>query len=134
MSDDTPVSSPVETPAGAERRRTPRRRLRDRIASLESTENPSLHRHELKNHVMLVEDDLRQTALALGAIEAYLTQSMELLEDEALTSEAMRVHAEDETILDRFDTLSENLDQLRRRMRSIAAAMSHEPGSRGPRT
>ena len=122
---------PQEPAKDADRRKSPRRRLRDRIASLDSADNPSLRqRHELKNHLLLVEDDLRETALALGALEGYLARSMELIEDEALSPSALLAHADDIALPPRLETLSENLDNLRRRMRCIAAAM--DPEALGP--
>jgi hypothetical protein len=129
----SPTASSTETAAvdanGADRRRTPRRRLRDRIASLDSTKNPALRgRYELKNLMLLVDDDLRQTALTLGTVEKYLTESMSLLEDPTLDREALAAHADHEDVLDRIDDLVENLVHLRRRMKSIAIAMS-PPGS-----
>ena len=110
--------------SGTERRRTPRRRVRDRIASLDTTDNPMLRgQYDIRNLMLLVDDDLRQTALALGAIEAYLATAAALLEKSDLTGAALVAVADDEAVLDRMEDLSENMDNLRRRMSSIAAAL-----------
>jgi hypothetical protein len=108
----------------AERRRTPRRRLRDRIASLDSTDNPALRsHHELLNQVLLVEDDLRQSALALGAVEGWLARSMALLEEPALSPHAIASHAADDEVVERLEQLAENLANLRRRLGTIASSI-----------
>lgn len=123
-------TAPDEPGAEPERRGSPRRRVRDRIASLDHTENPSLHgQYDLRNLVLLVDDDLRQTALTLGSVERYLALSLALLEDEALSPDALLAHADDDDVLSRMDLLLENLANLRRRMRSIAVAMKVRPGA-----
>lgn len=114
-------SPPTET--SHERRRTPRRRLRDRIASLDRTTNQALRRPEIANLVMIVEDDLRQTALALGAVEQYLGKAHGLLEQPDVTAQALVDMARDPDVVTRIDDLSENLANLRRTMHRIAAAM-----------
>lgn len=112
-----------ETPS-ADRRRTPRRRLRDRIASLDATDNPALRsQYDLRNLMLLVDDDLRQTALALGAVESYLARTAALLENPEVTGGELAEAADDEEVLDRIEDLSENLDNLRHRMGSIAASL-----------
>jgi len=109
---------------GPERRRSPRRRLRDRIASLESAAGPSLRgRRELANLVLLVEDDLRQAALGLSSIEEFLARSLALLEGEPLDAAALASHAGDDEVAGQLDALSENLANLRRRMGMIAASL-----------
>jgi hypothetical protein len=107
-----------------DRRRSPRRRLRDRIASLERIDNPALRAMpRVGTQVLLVDDDLRQTALSLGAVEAFLAASMALLEKPGLTADELHEHADDDAVLDRLEVLSENVATLRRRMLSIANAM-----------
>lgn len=118
----------AEAPTGIERRRNPRRRLRDRIASLDSTSNPALSgRPELKNQMLLVDDDLRQTALVLGTVEQYLGEAMGLIERPDVTAQELAAFADNDDIDERVELLGENLDNLRRRMKAIAMAM------RGPR-
>ena len=119
--------------SGDDRRRSPRRRLRDRIASLEHTENPALRgKFELQNLMLLVDDDLRQTALSLGSVEQYLAQSIALLESESLAPAELAAHADGEDVLDRVDLLLENLMNLRRRMGDIAARLpSRSSGGSG---
>lgn len=124
-----PQSQAAEPAAtGIERRRTPRRRLRDRIASLDSTNNPALRgHHEIANQMLFLDDDLRQTALVLGTIEEYLAQAMGLIERADVTAPELKAFAGSDEIDERVELLGENLDNLRRRMKAIAMAM------RGPR-
>jgi hypothetical protein len=107
-----------------ERRTSPRRRLRDRIASFDRSSNPTLRRRELANLVLLVEDDLRETALALGHIERFLGAATLLLERPDLSGAELNALAEDGEVLERLDLLSDSLAQLRRRMALIAASLA----------
>jgi hypothetical protein len=114
----------IPPPAGVERRRTPRRRLRDRIASLDRTHNPTLAaRRQLADLVLLVEDDLRQTALALGGVERFLVRSLELLEKAGVTAAELGDHADDDQVLRQLDELSQNVANLRRRMSLVASSL-----------
>src|SRR5438046_131398 len=90
-----------------ERRASPRRRLRDRIASHGGNANRALaRRHDLANLLMLVDDDLRETALALGGIEQYLGNALALIEKADLTREELSLLAGDDGVRERLDTLS----------------------------
>ena len=107
-----------------DRRKTPRRRLRDRIASLDRTANPSLRaRPEVQNVLLLVEDELRESALALGAVEQFLGSTMELLESRTLSRSDLEDAADDEDTLERVETLADSLTNLRRHLRTIAASL-----------
>ena len=108
----------------ADRRSTPRRRARDRIASLDRTNNPTLKRSaSTANLVLLVEDDLRETALALGAIEKYLASAMLQLENPAVTSADLSSLAGDSEVGGRVDALGDSLSELRRRLGQLAKAL-----------
>ena len=72
---------------------------------------------------MIVEDDLRQTALALGAVEQYLGQAHGLLERPDVTPPELAEMARDPDVIARVDDLAENLANLRRTMSRMAAAM-----------
>jgi hypothetical protein len=113
----------MDKPLPAERRSAPRRRLRDRIASLDRTSNQALRRHDLANHVLLVEDDLRETALALGRVEAYLTRAMNAIESPSLSRDELAALAEARDIVDDVETLADSLANLRQRMRRIATSL-----------
>ena len=58
--------------------------MRDRLVDRDGTENPRLRRYELCNLMLFVDDDLRETALAIGGIEGFLTAALALLEKEDL--------------------------------------------------
>jgi hypothetical protein len=106
-----------------DRRLAPRRRLRDRIASLDRTDNPALQRQELANLVLLVEDDLRETALALGQVEQFLAGAMTLLEAPELDAAGIAAVAADSKVSWRLDALADNITNLRHRMGTIAAEL-----------
>ena len=126
----TEKAAPAQGPASAfeeirDRRKAPRRRLRDRIASLDRTDNPRLARDpQVQNLVLLAEDDLRQTALAIGHLESYLADAMELVESPAVTAEDLATHAASDDALDGLDALSDSLANLRRRLAQIAGLLS----------
>jgi hypothetical protein len=99
-----------------------RRRLRDRLVEREGTANPVLaERYELQNLLLLVDDDLRQTALAVGAVEAFLGRAADLLEREEVRAADLARLAGDDEVLDRLDDLAENVDGLRRKLLALAS-------------
>ena len=99
------------------------RRLRDRLVDRDGTQNPRLRRYELSNLLLFVDDDLRETALAIGGIEGFLTAALELLEKEDLEAWELSALAGNADVLDRLDVLGETLASLRRRMGLIAATI-----------
>jgi len=100
----------------------PRRRLRDRLLERDGTANPALtERYALTNQLLLVDDDLRECALALSSVEKFLAQALDLIEDEGVRAEDLARLASDGDSLDRLDDLAETLTQLRRRLLSIAS-------------
>jgi len=102
----------------------PRRRLRDRLVEREGTANPQLaERHELTNQLLLIDDDLRETALALGGIEGFLADALAILESEQVSARALARLAAGGDILDRLDTLSETLQSLRRGLATVAQSI-----------
>jgi hypothetical protein len=99
------------------------RRLRDRLVDREGTHNPRLRRYELSNLLLFVDDDLRETALAIGGIEGFLTAALNLLEKEDLESWELTALAGNDDVLDRLEYLGETLVSLRRRMGLIAQTL-----------
>jgi hypothetical protein len=99
-----------------------RRRLRDRLVERDGTQNPVLsERHLLENQLLLIDDDLRQAALALNEVEGFLAASLRLLEDEKVTAAGLAALAGDGAALDRLDELAETLTSLRRRLLALAS-------------
>ena len=99
------------------------RRLRDRLVDRDGTQNPRLRRYELANLLLFVDDDLRETALAIGGIETFLTAALALLEKEDLDATELQALAGNADVLDRLDYLGETLASLRRRMGLIAETL-----------
>lgn len=98
-----------------------RRRLRDRLVDRDGTDNIRLTaQHRLTNHLMLFDDELRETALALGGIESFLARALTTLERGDLS----RFHLEDlATDLDvdaRLAELDDTLTSLKARLRIMA--------------
>jgi hypothetical protein len=108
----------------------PRRRLRDRLVEREGTANPQLaERRELANQLLLVDDDMREAALAIGSIERFLADALALLDGDDVNARELLRLATDGDVLDRLDTLSETFQSLRRRLGTIAETMREPAGS-----
>jgi hypothetical protein len=101
--------------------RAPQRRVRDRIGRRERIRNRCLViKHELRNLLLFIDDDLRETATALGGIESFIVQAQELIEKEGVTPAELRGLAADLGVDGQLDYLGESLASLRRRMCQVA--------------
>jgi hypothetical protein len=106
-----------------ERRSTPRRRSRDRIPERETT-NPALsQRFELKNLLLFLDDDVRESAKALGRVEKYLGRALALLDDGEVSAAALDALADEQAIFDDLHTLVDTLGSLRSRMGKVASTL-----------
>jgi hypothetical protein len=111
-----PLTTPTEPQKG--------RRLRDRLADRPGTQNPRLlSRHELVNLMLFVDDDLRETALALGGIETFLAAALALLDKPDVRADELAHLASDAQVGDRLEQLADALDNLRRRFGALAGAI-----------
>jgi hypothetical protein len=113
---------------GPERRASGRRaRARDRLmdrASQPHVPNARLVGVEnVENLLLFVDDDLRETALAIHKIEEFLLRTLGLLEAKDLTRADVCEVASDASVLDHVDQLNETLESLRRRLARLAARM-----------
>ena len=100
-----------------------RRRLRDRLEGEDQgglLVNSSLAEVDaLKNPLLICDDDLRQTAKALGDIEAYVLSALRVLEKRDL-SRADLADLLKEDLVDKIDTLTDSLGSLRKSLGLIA--------------
>jgi hypothetical protein len=115
-------------PALDRRKSGPRRRMRDRLLDRGSqpTEVPpgALARvRDIENLLLFIDDDLRETALALVRIEAFLGGALETLDDPDVRREHILSLASDAAVLDHIDSLSETLESLRRRLAKLSGSM-----------
>lgn len=86
--------------------------------------NPALESVDnVENLLLFVDDDLRETALAIHHIEHFLLRTMGLLEADDLRREDVCAVAGDTTVLDHVDMLNETLESLRRRLARLASRM-----------
>jgi hypothetical protein len=93
------------------------RRARDRILSGQTQPSPALRdRHELKNLILFLGDDLRESALAVGGIEAFLVRAQQLLENPDVDPRDLKSLVDDDEVIERFDLLWDALQSLRRSM------------------
>jgi hypothetical protein len=96
------------------------RRARDRILAGQTEPSVMLtERHELKNLILFLGDDLRESALAMGGIESFLLRAQQLLERPDLDPHELRRLVDDDTVVERFDLLWDALTSLRRSMSMI---------------
>ena len=114
-----------------ERRRSGRRaRARDRLMDRASCSHRAgsdigqapervLPGRDVENLLLFIDDDFRETGMALGRIEAYLVRTLDALEQGA---DRASVHAlaVDREILDQLDVLNETVESFRRRLAKLA--------------
>lgn len=102
-----------------ERRVLPRRRARDLLAT--AAPKPALDgRWDLYNHLLLVDDDLRETALALQGVESYLLRVRGAIVDRAVTGLTLDGLAAERSPEVQLDEAAENLERLKQRLGTIA--------------
>jgi len=77
--------------------------------------------HSIQNLLLFIDDDLRETGLALQSIENYLLRTLDLLEAPAIAREQVHAIASDTIVLDHIDMLTETLENLRRRLSQLAS-------------
>lgn len=114
--------------SGRERRRSGGRlRARDRLmdrAVHAYPEGDALRGvRGVENLVLFIDDDLRETGMALSHVEAYLVEILRMLEGPRLRREDVHALASDTRVLDHIDMLVENLETLRRRMTKLATSL-----------
>jgi hypothetical protein len=98
------------------------RRLRDRLGSHE-TDNPKLARGDAANLLLLIDDDLHETAQAMAVIDGFLTSALRLLSSTEVSPQALIALCASDDVMERMDTLSETLGLLRRRIGALAATI-----------
>lgn len=76
-----------------------------------------------ENLMLFVDDDLRETALALTRVETFLSRTLHLLETPNPTREEVAEIAGDRAVLEHVDQLNETLESLRRRLATLCANM-----------
>lgn len=126
-----PIARVVEPGAtGASERRTSGRRNRSRDRLLDRGSQPTeippgeLARvRDIENTLLFIDDDLRETALALVRIEGYLGRTLQTLEQTDIRREHVHALAIDRRVLDHVDGLSETLESLRRRLAKLSSTM-----------
>lgn len=122
---DEPRGAPS---SGAERRQSgTRARARDRLmdrATRSYPESETLsHARGVENLVLFIDDDLRETGMALGNVENYLVGVLQMLEGPRMSREDVHALAADTQVLDHVDMLVETLETLRRRLARLAASL-----------
>ena len=90
-------------------------------ATREYPRSPGLSKvNDVENLLLFIDDDMRETALAMSRIESFLVQTLKLLEAPKLTREEVHELANDRDVLEHVDMLNETLESLRRRMARLA--------------
>jgi hypothetical protein len=106
-----------------ERRASPRRRLRDRLPERETT-NPSLAgKAELKNLLLFLDDDVRESSKALVRVEKFLGRALALIDADAVSAEELDAMSHEQQIFDDLHTLVDTLGSLRKRMGKVASSL-----------
>jgi hypothetical protein len=100
---------------------TPSRRLRDRLLECDTDSGRLAGQHLLTNHLLLFDDDVRETAAALGDIESYLARALRVVAREDLTRHDLERLAADLEVEAKIAALDDTLASLRHRLQVIAA-------------
>jgi len=123
----TDLRTVPETARAPERRQSGRRaRIRDRLmdrATQPQAGRSLTHVRNVENLMLFVDDDLRETALALTRIEDFLGRTLALLEMPHPCRQDVADVAADISVLDHLDQLNETLESLRRRLATLHANM-----------
>lgn len=116
--DATPTAEPERRISGQ------RARVRDRLmdrANQDYAPNPAFaHLRDVENLLLFIDDDLRETALAMERIEKYLVSTLNVLDGSTLDRDDVFSLATDPSVLDHVEVLTETLESLRRRMARLA--------------
>lgn len=120
-----PEARPEDAPErrGSGRRARARDRLLDRPTREHAPTAALLGVVDLETMLLFVDDDLRETALALQNIESYLVRAHEVLTRESLRRADVLAVAADGQVLAHVDQLGETLESLRRRLAKLAGRM-----------
>jgi hypothetical protein len=77
----------------------------------------------VENLLLFIDDDLRETALAITRVEDFLTLTLATLESDDLRREHIQALSRDPDVLENLDMLGENLESLRRRLAKLSSVM-----------
>jgi hypothetical protein len=76
--------------------------------------------------ILFLADDLRESALAMGGIEAFVMRAQRILEKPDLATSDLRVLVDDHEVLERMDLLWDALSSLRKSMSLIHDSLKVE--------
>ena len=97
--------------------------MRDMLPERE-TKNPKLAANtELKNLLLFLDDDVRESGKALVRVEKYLGRTLALLDATEVSSDDLRELAKEQEIFDDLHTLVDTLASLRARMGKVASSL-----------
>ena len=106
-----------------ERRANPRRRQSDRLPERQTT-NPVLKgKAELKNLLLFLDDDVRESGKALVRVEKYLQRALALLDGKEVDGDELHALAREQAIFDDLHTLVDTLASLRTQMGKVASSL-----------
>jgi hypothetical protein len=104
------------------------RRARDRILAGHSFAGSAIQsRYELRNLLLFLDDDLRESALAVGGIEGFLLRAQALLERPDLTPAQLEELVGSDDIAERMELLWDAISSLRSSMERIRACLGEQP-------
>ena len=76
--------------------------------------------------ILFLADDLRESALAMGGIEAFVMRAQKVLEKPELTVADLHGLVDDQGVLERMDLLWDSLNSLRKSMALIHASLKND--------
>lgn len=81
---------------------------------------PSRPGEEFENLVLFIDDDLRETAMAIERVERYLLTTHAMLDKPQVNPLEIQRLARDAEVLEHLEALNETVESLRRRMARLA--------------
>lgn len=106
-----------------DRRANPRRRMRDKLPDRETT-NPALaHKTELRNLLLFLDDDVRESGKSLVRVEKYVARVLALLDAPTVTADELQELSREQAIFDDLHGLVDTLASLRARLGKVASSL-----------
>jgi len=78
---------------------------------------------DLANLILFLDDDLRESAIAMGGIEAFLLEAQRVLQQSSLAPDDLARLVEEARVNERIALLEDALASLRRSMNLICATL-----------
>lgn len=119
------VDGAVSVAVASARRASHRTQLFERVDHIDPPNLALRGIRNIENLLLLFDDDLRETAIAMARIEQYLIHTMAVIDSPQVTATDIASMAADTTVLEHLDQLNCTLEGLRSRLFTMARNMRY---------